>query len=420
MTVFWIICAVLLLIAIPFIALPLWRGTVKSNTVARDAANLEILRDQINEMDVDLKNGLLSADLHEQGKSELQSRVLEEVGNEATATEVSVTHNPYKKLAIILSVLLPVLAVGLYTQVGDLNAFSDRPAHGGMSDMGMPAGGASIKALEQKVEANPADGESLLLLARAYMEAERFADSAKAFESLTQYISDEAWIWADYADALAMAQGQSLRGKPTELINKALSIDADSMKGLALAGSAAMERGDFAAAIKHWERLRSLLPADSEDGKMIESGLAEARQMMSHIKGGPAPMALEEIAPQTQATAASGKERITGKVTLSDALKGKYSPDDTVFVLARAAEGPKMPLAILRKQVRDLPITFELDDSMAMQPQMKLSAFDKVVVVARISKSGTAMPEAGDAQGMSQAMSPGAQGVNLKIDQIVK
>lgn len=416
MTLFWITCAVLSIIAILFVAIPLWRGTVKSNAVARDAANLEILRDQIQEMDADLKNGLLASDLHEQGKNELQSRVLEEVGE---VEEVETPRTPYKKLAIILSVLLPIMAIGLYTQVGNLDAFSDRAAHGGMSDVGVAAGSSSISALEQKVESNPADGESLLLLARAYMEAERFADSAKAYENLTQYISDEAWIWADYADALAMAQGQSLRGKPTDLINKALKIDPDSMKGLALAGSAAMERGDFAAAIKHWERLRSLLPADSEDAKMIEGGLAEARQMMSHIKGGKAPMALEQIAPPVQA-AASGKERITGKVTLSDSLKGKYSPDDTVFVLARAAEGPKMPLAILRKQVRDLPLTFELDDSMAMQPQMKLSAFDKVVIVARISKSGTAMPEAGDAQGMSQAISPGAKGVSLKIDQIVK
>lgn len=414
MTAFWIICAGLVLLAIPFIAYPLWRGTVKSNSVARDAANLEILRDQINEIDADLKNGLLSAELHEQGKSELQSRVLEEVG---ATTEPEMVRSPYKKLAIVLSLLLPVLAVGLYVQVGNLNAFSDRAAHGGMS--GMVGGTNSISALEEKVEANPADGESLVLLARAYMEAERFADSAKAYENLTQYITDEAWIWADYADALAMAQGQSLRGKPTDLINKALKIDPDSMKGLALAGSAAMERGDFAAAIKHWERLRSLLPADGEDAKMIEGGLAEARQMLSHIKGGKAPMALEQIAPPTQA-ASSGKERITGKVVLSDNLKGKYSLDDTVFVLARAAEGPKMPLAIVRKQVRDLPITFELDDSMAMQPQMKLSAFDKVVVVARISRSGTAMPEAGDAQGLSQPLRPGTKGVNLKIDQIVQ
>ncbi|MFA7399847.1 MAG: c-type cytochrome biogenesis protein CcmI, partial [Sideroxydans sp.] len=242
MTAFWIICAVLLFIAVPFIVFPLWRGTVKSNTIARDAANLEILRDQINEMDVDLKNGLLSADLHEQGRSELQSRVLEEVGD-ATSDQVETAHSRYKILAIVLSVLLPVFAVGVYTQVGNLDAFSDRAAHAGMSDVGAVGGSASISALEQKVEANPADGESILLLARAYMEAERFADSAKAYENLTQYISDEAWIWADYADALAMAQNQSLRGKPTELINKALSLDPNSMKGLALAGSAGMERG---------------------------------------------------------------------------------------------------------------------------------------------------------------------------------
>ena len=420
MTLFWIICAALIVIAILFVAIPLWRGTANNNDVVRDAANLEILRDQINEMDVDLQNGLLTPELHEQGKRELQSRVLEEV-NEASA-QTQAPSNPYKRLAIVLSVLLPMMAVGLYTQVGNLNAFSDRVAHGGTSDMGdsAPHGEAGIAALEQKVEANPEDGESLVMLARAYMDANRYSESVQAFEKLTQLVPDEAWVWADYADAQAMAQGQTLKGKPTDLINKALALDPDSMKGLALAGSAGMERGDFVAAIKHWERLRSLLPADSEDGKMIDSGLDEARQMLSHIKGGKAPMALEEINnPPAKSAAVGGAERITGTVTLSPALKGKVSPDDTVFVLARAAEGPKMPLAILRKQVRDLPLTFELNDSMAMQPQMKLSAFDKVIVVSRISKSGMAMPEAGDIQGMSQPLRPGTKGVNVKLDQIV-
>jgi len=132
MTLFWITCAVLSLIAILFVAIPLWRGTVRSNAVARDAANLEILRDQINEMDVDLKNGLLSADLHEQGKSELQSRVLEEVREVAV---VETPRSPYKKLAIVLSVLLPIMAIGLYTQVGNLDAFSNSAEHGCMSEM---------------------------------------------------------------------------------------------------------------------------------------------------------------------------------------------------------------------------------------------------------------------------------------------
>lgn len=418
MTLFWIICAALIVIAILFVAVPLWRGTAKNNDVARDAANLEILRDQINEMDVDLQNGLLTPELHEQGKRELQSRVLEEVSGASSVVTPSPS-NPYKRLAIVLSILLPIMALGVYTQVGNMNAFSDRVAHGGTSDIGAPHGEAGIATLEEKVDANPEDGESLVMLARAYMDANRYSESVQMFEKLTKLVPDEAWVWADYADAQAMAQGQTLKGKPTELINKALALDPDSMKGLALAGSAGMERGDFAAAIKHWERLRSLLPADSEDGKMIDSGLAEARQLMSHIKGGKAPMALEEINNPAPSAAMGGAERITGTVTLSPALKSKVSPDDTVFVLARAAEGPKMPLAILRKQVRDLPLTFELDDSMAMQPQMKLSAFDKVIVVSRISKSGMAMPEAGDIQGMSQPLRPGTKGVNVKLDQVV-
>jgi cytochrome c-type biogenesis protein CcmH len=414
-----------MLVAILFVALPLWRGTSKNNSVARDAANLEILRDQISEMDNDLKNGLLTPELHEQGKRELQSRVLDEVGHDQDVAPVN-ARNPFKIMAVVLSVLLPLVVIGLYLKIGTPDAFSPQTSHSATSDMGAPHSEAGISALEKKVEANPADGESLVLLARSYMDAERFGESAKAYEKLTKLIPEEAWVWADYADALAMAQGQTLRGKPTELVNKALALDPNSMKGLALAGSAAMERGDFAVAITSWEKLRGLVPPGGEDDKMLENGLKEARQMMSHIKGGKPPMMAQGEMPSAMAApaapaqqAAGGKERITGRVTLSDALKGKVSPDDTVFVLARAAEGPKMPLAILRKQVRDLPLTFELDDSMAMAPQMKLSAFDQVVVVARISKAGSAMPQPGDALGMSNPLRPGTKNVNVKIDQIV-
>ena len=418
MTLFWFISAVLIAVAILFIVYPLWRGAPKRNTVVRDAANLAILRDQIAEMDNDLKNGLLTPELYEQGKRELESRVLEEVGQNEAATAAT-GERTHMTLAIVLAALLPVMSIGTYLLVGDLEALSPRNPHAGVSSMG----GAmrtdnGIEALEKRVAENDQDGEALVMLARSYMEAERFSESAKTYEKLVKLVPDEAWVWADYADAQAMAQGQTLRGKPTDLINKALKLDPDNMKGLALAGSAAMERGDFAAAIKHWERLYKQLPPGSEDAMAIQGGLNEARQLLSHMKGGK-PSMLEQIAPPEQ-TAAAGKERITGKVTLDAALKGKYSPDDTLFVLARAAEGPKMPLAILRMRVADLPLNFELDDSMAMAPQMKLSAFDQVVVVARISKSGTAMPEAGDAEGFSVTVKPGAKNVNVKIDRIVQ
>lgn len=418
MTLFWLIGAALLLVAVMFVAVPLWRGRAVNNAVERNDANLQILRDQSAELDTDLKNGLLAPELYEQGKREIESRVLDEVaGAEQAATETGT--RPFRALAVGLSALLVMLSVGVYLAVGTPDAFSPANPHAGVSAMGGSVRtDTALAELEQKVKANPDDATLLLMLARSYMDAERYAESARAYAELVKRVPNEAWVWADYADATAMAQGQTLRGKPTEFINQALALDPNNMKSLALAGSAAMERGDFAVAIQHWEKLRVQLPPDSEDARAIEGGLAEARQLLSHIKGGKAPM-LEQIAPPAQA-AAAGKERITGKVTLDASLKGKFSPDDTVFVLARAAQGPKMPLAILRKQVRDLPITFELDDSMAMAPQMKLSAFDQVVVVARISKSGTAMPQAGDAEGSSQPLRPGSKNVNVKIGTIVR
>jgi cytochrome c-type biogenesis protein CcmH len=152
---------------------------------------------------------------------------------------------------------------------------------------------------------------------------------------------------------------------------------------------------------------------------MIKEALAEAKQMQTHTKGGKVAPALDQINEPAKAQVA-GTERITGTVTLSASLKGQADPNDTLFVLARAAQGPKMPLAIIRKQVKDLPFSFTLDDSMAMQPQMKMSNFDQVIVVARVSKSGNAMPQPGDLMGMSKPLALGSKGIKIDIDQPVR
>ena len=388
MTLFWIICAALLVIAILFVAIPLWRGTSKNNAVVRDAANLEILRDQIAEMDADLKNGLLTPELHEQGKRELQARLLEEVGD-SQGSEVSNKPHPLKITAVVLAVLLPLASVGLYMKLGNPDAF--QPPHGAFA---MARNQDDLKTLEEKVAQNPNDPEALVILARSYVEFGRYADGSRIYESLVKIIPDEPILWADYADALGMTHN-SLQGVPTKLLERALELNPNHEKSLALYGSAAMERGDYPTAVRNWEKLLKLLPAeDVENTKAIGEALNQARQMLAHTKGGKVAPALDRInepAPQ-----AAGKERITGTVTLSAALKSKADPNDTLFVLARAAQGPKMPLAILRKQVKDLPLSFDLNDSMAMQPDMKMSNFDQVVVVARISKSGEAMPKPGD------------------------
>ena len=407
------ISALLLIVAALFVGIPLWRGIARNNTVARDAANLEIYRDQIAEMDVDLRNGLLTPELHEQGKRELQSRLLDEV-HPAEQQSVPAQRNPYKMLTIVLVVLLPLASVGLYLQLGNLQAFSQEAAHGG--DMaGQAVSDTSLKSLEEKVAESPANPEALLMLARAYSELGRFSDAARTYDSLTKIVPDEAWIWADYADALAMTHS-TLMGAPTKLLEKALKLDPNNLKTLALSGTAAMERGDYAAAVRHWEKLLKLVPPDNADAQMIKDGVHQARQLLAQSKGGKAVLEPINEAP----IQAAGNERVTGTVTLNDALKSQADPDDTLFVLVRAAQGPKMPLAIVRKQVKDLPLKFSLDDSMAMSPEMKMSNFDQVVVVARVSKSGNAMPQPGDLMGMSKPLALGSKGIRIDIDQSVR
>ncbi len=418
MTQFWIICALLLVVALLFVVLPLWRGTGRNNQVLRDAANLEIFRDQIAEMDADLRNGLLTPELYEQGKRELQVRLLDEVKATKGSGNPLVRHPP-KVLAIVLGVLLPLAAIGLYWKIGNQNAFLPQNTYATAEGFGAVLSEAALKALEEKLAQNPKDSESWLLLARSYVEMERYVDAANAYDKLTLLVPKEAQLWADYADAQAMANGQRFAGTPALLLNKALEIDPNNEKALALAGSAAMERGDYAAGIRYWESLLKQVPDGSESAKMVAGGIQQAREALAQTKGGKS--MVEQRAPEAEKnkSANAGKERITGTVTLSAALAGKANPNDTLFVIARAADGPKTPLAVVRRQVKDLPWQFTLDDSMAMSPQIKLSNFDRVVVIARISKSGDAIPLSGDLQGTSAILKPGSSGVKLNIDNVV-
>jgi cytochrome c-type biogenesis protein CcmH len=420
MTEFWIFCALLLVVALLFIVLPLLRNTAKNSDVVRDAANLEIFRDQLAEMNADLANGLLTQDLYDQGKRELQARMLEEV--KSPRGRGSQVRNPLRVLAAVLVVLVPLASIGLYLKLGNLNAFLPQDTHASAEGFGTVLSPTAIKELQDKLSKQPNDPNEWLLLARSLVQLERYSEAVKAYDTLTRMVPNEAQLWADYADALAMTQGQSLLGRPTQLLDRALALDPNNAKALALGGSAAMERGDYPTAIEDWEGLLKQIPdKNSDEAKMVAAGISQAHTFLAQIKSGKAPMMAQAPAmQQSKPAVAPGKERITGTVMLSRALKDKAAPDDTVFVLAKAAEGPPMPLAVLRKQVRDLPLKFSLDDSMAMAPQMKLSNFDKVVVIARVSKSGNAMPQPGDLQGMSAPLRPGKHGLKIDIDQEVE
>lgn len=417
MTLFWIVCAVLLIAALPFIVLPLWRKTGGSNEVLHDAANLEILRDQSAELEADLRNGLLTQDAYEQGKRELQVRLLEEVKT-AGQPVTKPPHNPARVLAIALAVLLPLFSVPLYLAIGNPGALS--PQQDIVGDSGVISSEAALAELEKKMEQHPEDPNGWFLLARSYSEMRRFPDAARAYGKLLELVPYEAQLWANYADVTAMTQNQSLLGKPTIFLGKALELDGNNALALMLSGQAAMERGDHAAAITHWQKLVSLLPPDYPDLQMIRDAIMQARASLAMQKGGREKLAQLPADNAPGITAANPAAAISGKVALSPALAGEAAPTDTVFILARPAEGPRMPLAVLRVQVKDLPMQFTLDDSMAMQPQLKLSGFEQVFVVARVSRSGNASAQPGDLQGMTGVVKPGSKGLSIVIDSVVQ
>jgi cytochrome c-type biogenesis protein CcmH len=239
----------------------------------------------------------------------------------------------------------------------------------------------------------------------------------KSYEKAIALRGDDAALMVDYADSLAMNNNRSLAGEPMKWVDKALKLDPNNLKGLSLAGTAAFLSGDYAGAVKYWEKVVAIGPADSVFVQQVQGGIAEARELGKLPAAKPLAQAPE--APAEAPVALSGKT-VSGTVSLAPALAKLASPDDTVFVLARAAEGRGMPLAILRKKVSDLPITFTLDDSSSMSPAATLSAAGSVMVVARISKSGNAMPQAGDMSGQTGPIAVGTSQLKIEIRDVFK
>jgi cytochrome c-type biogenesis protein CcmH len=265
---------------------------------------------------------------------------------------------------------------------------------------------AMVAQLAARMEQTPDNVDGWGMLGRSYMALGRTDQALKAYERALKLRPDDATTLADYADALGLKNGRKLEGEPAKVIAKALRLEPDNLKALTLAGTLAMSQGDFATATKHWDRAVKVGPADSSLVETARSGAAEARQR------GKLPPATESADAARALPATPG---VKGTVRLAAALKGQVGADDTVFIFARPAEGSRMPLAIIRKRAQDLPVEFMLDDSTSMSPAAKLSGAKQVVVGARISKSGQAMPQPGDLEGLSATVDVGASGVVVEI-----
>lgn len=268
---------------------------------------------------------------------------------------------------------------------------------------------AMVDRLAERLKTDNQDAEGWAMLARSYTVLERHADALKAYEKAVALAPKDADLLADYADALALKNGRRLSGEAMKWVERALRADPRNLKALALAGTHAYDRQDYQGAVKYWQQLADYGTPDNELVQQMAASLAQAREKagLPAAAGKPAP-----TAPGSQ---------LSGTVTLSAALRRQASPDDTVFVFARDAQGnSRMPLAILRKQVRDLPLRYTLDDSLAMSPAAKLSGARQVVVEARVSKSGEALPQPGDLRGLSSPVAPGTSAVNVEIRETIK
>jgi cytochrome c-type biogenesis protein CcmH len=420
------VAGILVIVALGWLIVPLMRAG-RAREVERGASNVAILRDQLAELDADLRAGTLSQAQYDQSRDEIERRVLEEARQQEGQPTPAARGGPWT--AIALAVTIPIAAGLLYLQLGSLDAFQPQGS-GARHEVSEQEIEGLIAKLEARLRERP-DPEGFLILARTYYAMQRFPQAVAAFERVGEAGLQDPDYLADYADALAVAQGGTLAGKPLELVKRALALDPNHLKALALAGSEAFHRQDYKTAVAYWERIRAVAPPDSPFAQSVAANIEEARQLGKLGEAGrqaaPPTAAPAPSGPRVAAAPATGSSkapaapgaRIAGVVTLAPALAARAGPDDTVFIFARAAEGPRMPLAIVKRQVKDLPVKFSLDDSQAMAPGMALSNFADVVVGARISKTANATPQAGDLEGLSKTVRVGATDVAIVIDTVL-
>lgn len=377
---------------------------------------IDELKRQIRQLDELAAAGTLPAEQAASSRATLEKELLALVMQAEAAPAPATAPRASRKLMWGMAAFVLVVAAAGYARYGTPSAVKGVPVAGSEGQGGHGNAMAQIEGmvaqLEQRLKDQPNDAEGWSMLGRSYSAMGRYADSVNAFQRVIDMKPQDAQAYADLADAKAMAAGRNLAGEPAALIAKALQLDPKNLKALALAGTIAFDSNDFAKAAMLWEAAVAVAEPGSELARNLQGGVAEARARAGQ-SGASAP-------PAGAAPAAAGNGTVAGQVQLAANLKGRVSPDDTVFVFARAAEGSKMPLAILRKQVKDLPLTFTLDDSTAMSPATRLSSAKQVIVGARISKSGNATPQPGDLQGFSQPVAVGASGLKIEISEELK
>lgn len=384
---FWMATGLLLLVALGFLLIPVLRGQRAQREEDRTALNVALYQERLSELQGQQEEGVLSATQIQSARDEAARELLADT----EGAEKARTARLGKPWLLLAAVLVPVLGMGAYLQLGASDKvelsreFSQPPTS--LADM--------TQRLERTVQAQPDSSESLYFLARSYMAQNRPGDAAQMFERAAGLAGRPPELLGQWAQALYFASDKHFTPQVQALTDEALNADPREVTSLGLLGIAAFETERYQAAVDYWTRLLNVLPAQDPSRSALEGGIARARE---NLKTGAKP-----------ALAASRAASIKVRVDLAPALKDKVQPRDSVFIFARAIDGPPAPLAVKRITVAELPAEVELSDADAMMPQLKLSNFPQVQLVARVSRAG--QPTTGEWVGSSQplASDSGAQ-----------
>jgi len=376
---FWLAAGLLLLVALSFLLIPVLRERRAQREEDRTALNVALYQERVAELQAQQAEGVLDAAQLDSGRAEAARELLADTEG-VSAPRVSRLGKP---LPLLAAVLVPVLGLGLYLHFGAADKveltreFAQAPQS--MEEM--------TQRLERAVAAQPDSAEGLYFLGRTYMAQDRPAEAAKMFERAANLAGRQPELLGQWAQAQYFADGKKWSEQIQKLTDEALKADPKEVTSLGLLGIAAFEGERYQEAIDYWNRLLAQLPPDDNSRAALQGGIERAAERLKASGGKVA----EAAAPKAAL--------LTVSVDLASELKGKVQPGDSVFIFARATSGPPAPLAAKRLTVADLPVTVELGDADAMMPQLKLSNFPEVQLVARISRAG--QPTAGEWIGRS-------------------
>jgi len=388
---FLLLVLVLLLLLRPFI----FPG--KTHSTSRRQMNVSIYREELDKLEAERQSGLMDEQSYALAHAELRQRLFQDTNEE---DDKSFSKSPKITILGILIFVL-ILSSGLYFVLGDATRVAQKNAEKPVTQEAVER---MVTEFAQKMEKDPQNLKGWVMLARSYRILGRNQEAEKAYARAGDFVNSDPQLLADYADVIATNTNGDFSGKPMQLINQALKLDPNNLLALWLSGSASFSTQNYKVAVQTWDKLNSLLPAQSDESRAIQASIAEAREK-GHLPAS-APLVMSDKA-------------VSGIVEVAADLQSKIKAGDILMVIARKP-GERMPVAVLKTDVTKFPMSFVLNDALAMNPQMPISQLPEVSVEVRISKTGMAKAETGDLISKPKIVTVGTSKVRLLIDQAIQ